>query len=113
MFDKIGQIAGLLKNLPKLKEEMEKFQQKLGDLVAEGNAGAGLVQARVNGRFEVVQCTLSEEALKMNDREMLEDLIVAAINQALAKVRELVAAESGKMAGAMGLPGGLQFPGLG
>ena len=84
---------------------------------AEANAGGGLVTVKVNGRFELLSCVISEDAMKLNDREMLEDLVVAATNQALNKVREQLAAESAKMAAGMGLPpgllGGAGFPGLG
>jgi DNA-binding YbaB/EbfC family protein len=113
MFDKLGQLAGLMKNLPRIQEEVGKFQQKLGGITAEGDAGAGMVRARANGRLEVLSVTLSDEALRANDREMLEDLIKAAVNQALDKVKGLVQEESGKMASGLGLPSGMGFPGLG
>jgi DNA-binding protein YbaB len=74
-FKGLGQIASLLGNLPKLQEEMAKFQQRVGQITAEGDAGAGMVRVRVNGRMEMLGCTLSDEALRLNDREMLEDLI--------------------------------------
>ena len=105
MFDKIGQIAGLMKNLPKIREEMSKLQGKLAQISAEGDAGGGMVKVRVNGHMEVQRCTLSDEAMKSNDRELVEDLIKGAVNQALKKVRELVAEETSKMAGGFNLPG--------
>ena len=64
-----------------------------------------MVKVRVNGKMEVLSCTLSEEALKLNDGELLEDLITAAVNQALEKVRRQVAEETGKMATGLGVPG--------
>jgi DNA-binding YbaB/EbfC family protein len=112
MFKDIGQLAGLMKNLPKIKEEMERLQQRLGQVTADGDAGGGMVKVRVNGKMEVLSCVLSDEALKLSDREMLEDLIVAAVNQALQRSRQLVAEETGKMAGGLGLPQGLNLPGL-
>jgi len=116
MFDKLGQLAGLMRNLPnlgKLREESERFQQNLSRMVLDGDAGGGMVKVRVNGRMEILSCTLSDEALKLNDRELLEDLIKAAVNQAIDKARQLVAEETAKMAASMGLPmmGGL--PGMG
>ena len=63
--------------------------------------------------MEVLGCTLSDEVLRLNDREMLEDLIRAATNQALEKVRRLVAEETSKMATGLGLPPGMGLPGLG
>ena len=65
-----------------------------------------------NGHMEVLRCEVSEELLKMNDREMLEDLIRGAVNKAIQKVRQLVAEETGKMATGLGLPPGMGLPGL-
>jgi DNA-binding YbaB/EbfC family protein len=113
MFKELGQFASLMKNLPRLKAEMDNLQQRVGQIVAEGDAGAGLVKVRCNGRMEMVACQLSDEALKLNDREMLEDLIRAATNQALTKVRQLTANETAKMAAGLGLPPGLNLPGMG
>src|SRR5215468_10015281 len=113
MFKEIGQLAGLMKNLPKIREEMGKLQERMGQIVADGDAGAGMVKTKVNGHLEVQNITISDEALKMNDKEMLEDLIAAAVNQALKKARQLVAGETGKMATGLGLPAGMNLPGLG
>ncbi len=112
MFKEIGQLAGMLKQLPKIKEEVERLQQRLGQITAEGDAGAGMVRVRVNGRLELLSCTISDEAMKLNDREMIEDLIVAAVNQGMNKARHQAAEETGKMAAALGLPPGINLPGL-
>jgi nucleoid-associated protein EbfC len=112
MFKELGQLAGLMRQLPKIKEEMEGLQQRLAQVTAEGDAGAGMVKAKVNGKMEVIACSLSEEAIKLNDREMLEDLIKAAINQALQRVRQQVSEETGKMATNLGLPPGMGLPGM-
>src|SRR5271166_2432593 len=93
----LGQLASLLGNPQKIREEMEKFQQRMAHIVADGDAGGGMVKVRVNGRTEVQACTLSEELFKAGDREMIEDLIKAATNQALQRVRQLVAEETAKM----------------
>lgn len=110
MFKELGQIAGVLKQLPKIKEEMEKFQQRLGQITADGDAGGGMVKVRVNGRMELLSCTLSDDALK--DREMLEDLIRAAVNQAIERVRQQTGDEAGKLASGFGLPPGMNLPGF-
>jgi nucleoid-associated protein EbfC len=112
MFKEIGQIASLMKNLPKIREEMEKLQGKLGQITAEGDAGAGMVKVRVNGHLEILSCKLSDEALKGSDKEFLEDLISSATNQALKKARQAVAEETGKMASGLGLPPGMNLPGI-
>jgi DNA-binding YbaB/EbfC family protein len=109
----VGQFAGLMKNLPKIKEEVEQLQGRLGQLVAEGDAGAGMVKVRCNGRMEIIGVTLSEEATKGSDREMLEDLIRAAVNQAIARAKQQAAEETSKMATNLGLPPGMNLPGMG
>ena len=104
MFDKIGQMMGMLKNLPKLQAAMAEMQQKLGQISVDGNAGAGMVLVTVNGRMEVTRCVISDEAMKLGDKDMLADLVIAATNMALAKAREEVAKASQAMAQDAGLP---------
>jgi hypothetical protein len=113
MFEKIGQFASLLKNAGKIREEMEKLQGRLPQLTAEGDAGGGMVKVKINGAMEVQACTLSDDALKLNDKELLEDLISAAVNQAIKKVRQMVAEETSKMAVGLGMPPGMNLPGMG
>jgi DNA-binding YbaB/EbfC family protein len=113
MFGNLGQLASLLTKPQKLQEEMGKLQERLGKITAEGTAGGGMVTVKVNGKFAVLGCRLSDEALKLEDRELLEDLIVAAANQALGKAREAMAEETQRMAAELGLPAGLSLPGLG
>ena len=113
MLKEIGQLAGLMKNLPKIKEEMDRLQQKLGQITADGDAGGGMVKVRVNGRLEVLSCVISEDAMRQGDKELLEDLITSAVNMGLQKSRQLVAEETGKMATGLGLPAGMNLPGLG
>jgi DNA-binding YbaB/EbfC family protein len=110
MFEKLGQIASLMKNLPRMQEEMAKMQANLGKILVEGDAGGGMVKAKVNGHMEIVACVISEEAMK--DRELLEDLVRAAINQAIQKAKFAVAEETSKMASGLGigLPPGFQMP---
>ena len=95
-FKQFGQMASLLQQLPKIKEEMERLQQRLGQLVAEGTAGAGMVRVRVNGKLEMLSCSVSEELFRLNDREMLEDLIRSATNQALERARQQAAEQHGR-----------------
>ena len=110
MFNK-GQLAGLMKNLPKIREEMGRLQERLQQITAEGDAGGGMVKVKVNGQMELLSCRISDEALK--DRELLEDLIRGAVNQALQRARQTVAEETSKMASGLGLPAGMNLPGLG
>ena len=118
MFKELGAMFNVLRNQGKIQEEMQKFQAQIANITAEAAAGAGYVTVKVNGKFEVLSVKISEEAMNLNDREMLEDLIAAATNQALTKVRQQLAEESAKMAANMGLPpgmlgGGGGLPGMG
>ncbi len=116
MFKELGAMMGMLKNQGKIQEEIQKFQASVGQITAEASSGAGYVTAKVNGKLEVLSVRISDEAMKLNDREMLEDLVTAAVNQALTKVRAQLAEESGKMAANIGLPPGMLgggFPGMG
>lgn len=116
MFKELGSMFSILRNQGKLQEEIQKFQAQVANITAEAAAGAGYVTVKVNGKFEVLSVKISEEAMKLNDREMLEDLVAVAINQALIKVRQQLAEESAKMAANMGLPAGMLgggLPGLG
>ena len=112
MFKELGQFASIMKNMGKIREEAERFQQKLGEITAEGAAGGDMVTVKVNGRMEVLSVKIAETA-PLNDREMLEDLICAAANQAMAKVREQVNQEAQSMAATLGVPPGMGLPGLG
>jgi nucleoid-associated protein EbfC len=112
MLGRLGQLASLMKNLPKIREEMEKLQGAIAKVTAEGDAGAGMVKVKVNGHMELLRCEISEDLMKRNDREMLEDLIRAAVNQAIKKAKQAVADETGKLASNMGLPSGMNLQGL-
>jgi DNA-binding YbaB/EbfC family protein len=116
MFKDLSNLMSLMQNRGKIQEEIQKFQQSVGNITAEASSGAGYVTVKVNGRMEVLSVRISEEAMQLNDREMLEDLIAAATNQALTKVRQQLAEESAKMAANIGLPPGMLgggFPGMG
>ena len=108
MFEKLGQIASLMKNLPKMQEEVGKLQSRIAQITADGEAGGGMVKAKVNGHMEVLACAINDEAMK--DKELLEDLVRSAINQATQRAKKAVAEETSKMATELGLPAGFQLP---
>ena len=106
----------ILKNAQKIQEQMGEFQEKLGCLRITGSAGGGMAEIDMNGRMDVLAVRIAADA--MEDREMLQDLIVAAFNNAMEKVRETVNQEMGSIlpGGVQGFPGGIQgnpgFPGM-
>jgi DNA-binding YbaB/EbfC family protein len=84
----IGNLAELLRNAGKLRESFGKAVEALGQVQAEGTAGGGAVVALVNGRLELQKLQIDPKLLADNDAELLEDLIVAAVNQAVLKARD-------------------------
>ncbi len=111
MFKELGQMMGMMKNLPKLQAAMADMQEKMGKITAEGTAGGGMVTVKANGRLEVTSCVISEQAMALNDRDVLADLIVAATNIAVGKAREEMAKASGAIAQELGMPPGA-LPGM-
>jgi DNA-binding YbaB/EbfC family protein len=83
-----GELGELLKNAGKFKELMEKATEALGRIEVEGSAAGGAVTARANGRLEILSVRIDPKLIQDNDREMLEDLVTAAVNHALARARE-------------------------
>ena len=104
----------LLKQVQKIQEEINQAQESLGNLRAEGTAGGGVVTVAANGKQEILTVHLAKEIVDPQDIELLEDLIVPAVNQALQQARELAGAQMNKAAGGMfgNLSGGLKIPGL-
>ena len=113
MFKELSALTGIMGKLPQIKDEFAKFQAKAGEMTADGAAGGDMVRVTANGKFMLTKVRLSDEALKLQDKEVLEDLITAASNQALERVRKLLADEASRVAGEIGLPPGLSIPGLG
>jgi DNA-binding YbaB/EbfC family protein len=98
-------IADLLKNPGKIRESAEKAFESLGKVEVEGTSGGGTVVAKVNGRLEVVSLRIDPKLVSDQDVELLEDLVVAAVNAGLLKARETAAQSVMSLGG--GLPAGL------
>lgn len=98
-------LGNLMRHAQKMKAELERIQGEAASKRVEGTAGGGMVTVTVDGRGEVVAVRIDPEVAAAGDREMLQDLVVAATNEALRKARELMNAEMAKVAGGMGLPG--------
>ncbi len=99
-------LGDMMKQVQKMQAKMEEMQAQLEQMTVEGSAGGGMVKVTTNGKNEVLSITIDPEVVNKDDIEMLQDLIVAAINQARQKVQEL---QSEQMAN---LTGGLKIPGL-
>ena len=97
----------LMKKAQEFQKKMKTMQSDLADRVVEGTSGGGMVTAQVNGQQEVISVKINPEAVDPDDVEMLEDLVTAALAQALKKSKELSDGEMKKLTGEMGLPPGL------
>jgi DNA-binding YbaB/EbfC family protein len=104
-------MGDILKQAQKMQEQMQKIQDELGNLEVEGSAGGGMVTVTANGKQEIIGIKIDQQVVDPDDVEMLEDLVVAAVNQALQKAQEIANDEMGKAAGGM-LPPGFKIPGL-
>jgi nucleoid-associated protein EbfC len=115
MFNNLSNLAALMKNAGKIRENVEKATEALGHIVVEGSAGGGVVTVKANGRLEVISIQISPKLLAETDVELLEDLVTAGVNQALSKAREAAAQSMASLAGGMPIPGlaGLLGPGAG
>lgn len=103
----MGQQFKMLKQLQQMQAKMTKIQEKLGEKTVTGTAGGGMVEVTVNGHQKVLDVKIKPEVVDPGDVEMLQDLVLAACNEALEKARELAAKEMGAVTAGMGLPPGL------
>lgn len=98
--------GNLVKEAQKLQAQLEALKEEVGKRRVEASAGGGMVVVEANGNQEILSIKIDPEVITPEDPQMLEDLVLAATNEALRKVRELVASEMGKIAGGLGkIPG--------
>jgi len=109
VFNNLGNLADLMRNAGKIEETMKKATESLGQIQVDASTGGGVVTAKANGRLELVSIRIDPKLLADGDAELLEDLVTAAVNQALVKAREAAAKQFSALAGGFpfpGLPGG-------
>lgn len=99
--------GNMMKQAQRMKAEMEKIQEEAAAKRVEGTAGGGMVTVVCNGQGEVVGVKIDPEVAGPDELEMLQDLVMAAANEALRKARELMSQEMGRLTGGLGLPPGL------
>ncbi len=90
-----------------MQDRLVKLQEEMGDKTVEAQAGGGMVGCVVNGRQEVISLKISQEVLEEKDKELLEDLVLAAVNEGLNRSREMVQEEMAKVTGGMQMPFGM------
>lgn len=100
-----GNMQALMKQAQKMQEDLQKVQEESLTLTAEGSAGGGVVKVVVNGKHEVISMLISPEAVSKDDIEMLQDLIIAATNEAMKKVAALLQERMSAATGGFNIPG--------
>ena len=103
----MGQQFKMLKQIQQMQARMAKVQEELGEKTVTGTAGGGVVEVVANGHQKVLSVTVKPEVVDPADVEMLQDLVLAAVNDAMDKARELATKEMGAVTAGMGLPPGL------
>jgi nucleoid-associated protein EbfC len=101
----VKNMGNMMKQMQKIQKQMQKAQEELKEKTVDGSAGGGMVTVTMNGHKELVDVQINEDAVDPDDVEMLQDLVMAAFNDALKQVDEMVQQEMGKYTGGMNIPG--------
>ncbi len=95
----------LMKKAQKMQQDLAKAQEELANKIVEGSAGGGMVKVKMNGKNQIVSLKIDKEVVDHEDVEMLEDLIIAAINEAQEKITQTSQDELSKLTGGINIPG--------
>ena len=98
-------MGNMMKQAQKLQAKMLRLQEELGEKTVESSVGGGMVKVVANGKQEVLSLEIDPEVVDPEDIEMLQDLILSAVNDALSKAQQMVSSEMGKLTGGMNIPG--------
>jgi DNA-binding YbaB/EbfC family protein len=98
-------MGNMVKQAQKLQSKMLKLQDELANKTVESTAGGGMIKVVANGKQQIVSISMEKEVVDPEDVEMLQDLVLAAVNDALTKAQEMVSEEMGKLTGGLNLPG--------
>ena len=104
-----GQLAGLMKQAQEMQENLKKVQEQIAAMEVEGQSGAGMVKVVMTGRHDVKRVTI-DPGLLSDDKDMLEDLVAAAVNDAVRRVESATQEKMASMTSGLPLPPGLKFP---
>jgi len=105
MFKGLANLGSMMKQAAEMQGKMGEMQENLKKLRVSGSAGGGMVNVEVNGQFQAISCKIDPSLMQDADQEMLEDLIVSAMNQAVEKAKLQAAEEMSKVTGGIDLPG--------
>ena len=98
-------MSGMMKQMQKMQKKMMQLQEEIADRRVEGTAGGGMVTAVVDGKLNVVELRIDPAVVDPEDVEMLEDLVLAAVNQGQQKAQEMMTREMGQLTGGLNIPG--------
>jgi nucleoid-associated protein EbfC len=98
-------MGNIMKQAQQMQQKIMKLQEELAQRTVEASVGGGMVTVTVNGKSEVLRIKIEPQAVDPDDVEMLEDLVVAGVNEALRKAQEMVAEEMSKLTGGLKIPG--------
>jgi DNA-binding YbaB/EbfC family protein len=101
----IGAMGDLLKQAQEMQSRMAKIQEELANKTVQGSAGGGMVQVTVNGQLNITAVQIEASVINPSEKEMLEDLMLAALNDGMRKARELASSEMSKLTGGLKIPG--------
>jgi len=100
-----GGMGNLMKQAQQMQQKMMKMQEEMAAKTVDASVGGGMVTVTANGRAEVLSVKIDPQAVDPDDVEMLEDLVLAGVNEALRKAQDMMASEMSKLTGGMKIPG--------
>ena len=106
----MGNMAGMMKKVQEMQTKMQEMQKELENKIVEAESGGGMIKITMNGKQIVQSIDIDPSLLNADEKEVLEDLITAALNQAKEKVEEMSAEEMKKITGGLQLPTGMKMP---
>ncbi|MFP6583317.1 MAG: YbaB/EbfC family nucleoid-associated protein [Candidatus Hydrogenedentota bacterium] len=101
----LGDMAGLMKQAMEIRSNMDEIKEQLANEVVEADAGGGMVRVKFNGKLELISLEIDPDIDTSDDREMLETLIAAAVNEGLRKTQDLLKNKMSELTGGMDIPG--------
>jgi len=101
----IGGMGNLLKQAQEMQSRMAKIQEELAQKTVQGSAGGGMIQVTVNGQLALTAIKIDPTVINSEEKDMLEDLVLAAVNDGMRKARDLASAEMSKLTGGIKIPG--------
>jgi len=104
-----GAMGNMMRQAQKMQEDMKKAQEEVANMEAEGQAGGGMVKVLMNGRHELRKVEI-DDSLMSDDKEMIEDLLAAAVNDAVRKIEQMSSERMSSVTAGLNLPGGMKLP---